>query len=189
MSVISLMVFHEISTKPNTPKPQWLIDELRSDHAGETGAVWIYRGILSMTREDSVKEFAKHHLETEESHLESIENFLDKKDRSILLPLWKILGFLTGALPALIGSRVVFATISAVENFVVLHYQTQIHRLKNENIHPHIRSVLQSCCDDEAEHESEAAKLLKDQPGKMLNIWCLLISVGSKVAVKLARVV
>ena len=179
----------ELTTQPNTPKPQWLIADLRSDHAGETGAVWIYRGILLTTREEAVREFAKHHLATEETHLEIVESFLDKKQRSILLPLWKILGFLTGALPALIGSRAVFATISAVENFVVLHYQAQIYRLKNENIHPYIRSVLQSCCDDEAEHESEAANLLRVQPGKMLKIWCLLVSVGSKIAVKLARVV
>ena len=49
-----------------------------------------------------MKEFAQHHLATELRHLEEIEKLLDKKDRSVLIPLWKILGFLTGALPALI---------------------------------------------------------------------------------------
>ena len=183
------MPIHDISTVQKEPKPQWLVAELRSDHAGETGAIWIYRGILSVTKEKTIKAFAQAHLATEISHLNKIERFLDKKNRSILVPLWRILGFFTGALPALFGPRAVFATISAVENFVVLHYQSQIHRLENENIHPHIRNVLQSCCDDEAEHESEATSLLSHQPGRLLITWCRLVSVGSKIAVNLARVI
>tara|TARA_Y100001970_G_scaffold288152_1_gene414691 strand:+ start:2932 stop:3483 length:552 start_codon:yes stop_codon:yes gene_type:complete len=170
-------------------KPQWLVADLRSDHAGETGAIWIYKGILLTTSEEVLKKFATDHLTTEQSHLEKIESFLDKKDRSVLIPLWKILGFLTGALPALIGPRAVFATISAVENFVVAHYQAQIQRLRNENIHPHISGVLQSCRDDEAQHEAEAASLISSQPSKLLRAWCRLVSVGSNAAVKLARMI
>ena len=183
------MSFYDISSDQKAPKPKWLIADLRSDHAGETGAIWIYRGILSITTENTIKAFAKNHLATEMSHLNKIESFLEKKNRSMLVPLWRLLGFLTGALPALFGSRAVFATISAVENFVVLHYQSQIHRLENENIHPYIRSVLQSCCDDEAKHESEATSFLSRQPGRLLSTWCRLVSVGSKIAVKLARVI
>ena len=183
------MTFHDIPSLQKEPKPQWLIADLRSDHAGETGAIWIYRGILSVTREKTLKAFAKDHLATEISHLNKIERFLNKKNRSMLVPLWRLLGFFTGALPALFGPRAVFATISAVESFVVLHYQSQIHRLENENSHPHIRSVLQLCCDDEAEHESEATSLLSHQPGTLLITWCRLVSVGSKIAVNLARVI
>ena len=189
MGVIVPMNPNEITSNSKESKPQWLIADLRSDHAGETGAIWIYQGILLTTSEEAVKEFAKNHLTTELSHLEKIESFLDEKDRSVLIPLWKILGFLTGALPAIFGSRAVFATISAVENFVVAHYQAQIRRLRNENIHPHISSVLQSCRDDEAQHEAEAASLISSQPGKLLRAWCRLVSVGSNFAVKLARMI
>ena len=189
MSVIEVMVPNDAIPNLRESKPPWLVADLRSDHTGETGAIWIYQGILSTTNEDAVKEFAQHHLATELCHLEEIEKFLDKKDRSVLIPLWKILGFLTGALPALIGPRAVFATISAVENFVVAHYQAQIRRLRNENIHPHIASVLQSCRDDEAQHEAEAASFISSQPGKLLRAWCCLISVGSNFAVKLARMI
>lgn len=180
---------NEINSNLRESKPQWLTADLRSDHAGETGAIWIYQGILLTASEDAVKEFAKNHLTTELSHLEKIESFLDKKDRSVLIPLWKILGFLTGALPSIFGSRAVFATISAVESFVVRHYQSQIHRLQNENIHPVICSALQTCCNDEAKHESEATSLLLSQPGSLLCMWCRLVSAGSKIAVKLARVI
>jgi len=180
---------NEVTSNLRESKPQWLIADLRSDHAGETGAIWIYKGILLTTSEEALKEFAKDHLTTELSHLEKIESFLDKKDRSVLVPLWRILGFLTGALPATFGSRAVFATISAVENFVVLHYQSQIHRLQKKNIHPVICNALQTCCDDEAKHESEATSLISSQPGRLLSAWCRLVSVGSNVAVKLARMI
>ena len=189
MNVTELMVSNEVTPNLEESKPQWLVADLRSDHAGETGAIWIYRGILSTTNEGAVKEFAQHHLATELSHLKKIESFLDEKDRSILIPLWKVLGFLTGAVPAIFGSRAVFATISTVENFVVRHYQSQIHRLQNENIHPVICSALQTCCDDEAKHESEATSLLLTQPGILICMWCRLVSAGSKIAVKLARVI
>ena len=42
--------------------------ELRASHAGETGAVWIYRGILLVNRfkrDSDIDMFAKHHLATE----------------------------------------------------------------------------------------------------------------------------
>ena len=189
MGVIVPMNPNEVTSNLKESKPQWLIADLRSDHAGETGAIWIYKGILLATSEEALKEFATDHLTTELSHLETIESFLDKKDRSVLIPLWKILGFLTGALPAIFGSRAVFATISAVESFVVLHYQSQIHRLQNENIHPVICNALQTCCDDEAKHESEATNLISRQPDRFLKAWCRLVNVGSNVAVKLARMI
>ena len=63
---------------------------LRSDHAGEVGAVYIYRGILRIARDPDLVNFSKRHLVTEESHLEKIETVLPKKDRSKLVWLWKI---------------------------------------------------------------------------------------------------
>jgi hypothetical protein len=38
---------------------------LQTDHAGETGAVMIYRGILAVTRDQTLRAFAHHHFETE----------------------------------------------------------------------------------------------------------------------------
>ena len=77
----------------------WVTAELRSDHAGETGAIWIYRGILATTQEQSVREFAQHHLRTEQQHLALIERFLHKENRSCLLPIGRLAGFVTGARP------------------------------------------------------------------------------------------
>ena len=168
---------------------KWLEGELRSDHAGETGAVWIYRGILATSTDPRVREFAQQHLETEKQHLKLIEAFLHRDQRSWLLPLWRVAGFLTGALPSIFSSNAVFATVSTIETFVVSHYMAQIGRLQSHNSHNNICRVLQSCCDDEAKHESEASNFLNGRPSFFLRVWCALVSSGSNLAVKCARVI
>ena len=99
---------------------------LRSDHAGEVGAVYIYKGILKIAKDPELVNFSKRHLATEESHLQKIEGVLLKKDRSKLVWLWKVAGFLLGFLPTLFGPKIVFATIEAVEAFVEEHYEEQV---------------------------------------------------------------
>ena len=53
-----------------TTLPKKLRKDLRSDHAGETGAVMIYKGILAVSRDPALRSFASTHLETEQKHLE-----------------------------------------------------------------------------------------------------------------------
>ena len=53
--------------------PNWLLRDLRSDHAGEAGAVAIYRGILAVSRCPQVREFAQRHMQTEQRHLATVE--------------------------------------------------------------------------------------------------------------------
>ena len=119
---------------------------LRSDHAGEVGAVYIYRGILRIARDPDLGNFSKRHLVTEESHLEKIETVLPKKDRSKLVWLWKIAGFLLGFLPTLFGPKIVFATIEAVEAFVEEHYEEQLKYLRAQpNPNQELIDLLQSC--------------------------------------------
>ena len=68
------------------PMPAWLVQELRSDHAGETGAVMIYRGILAFTRDAELRDFAARHGATEQGHLDLLEQLLPSQQRSRLLP-------------------------------------------------------------------------------------------------------
>ena len=68
----------------------WLISDLRSDHAGETGAVAIYRGILAVSRDPAIVAFAQCHLTTELEHLALMNQLLPRKQRSKLLFLWKM---------------------------------------------------------------------------------------------------
>ncbi len=167
--------------------PAWLVAELRSDHAGETGAVKIYDGILAVSRDQAVIDFASRHRETERTHLRLIEAILEPHERSRLLPIWRIAGWLTGALPALFGPRAVFATIDAVESFVDEHYQQQIDRLNAENTFPDIKALLLRCQEEEVHHRDEAREADKTVHGKLLTAWCKMVDAGSRAAVAAAR--
>ena len=164
-----------------------LAGDLRSDHAGETGAVWIYHGLLAVSRDAGVREFARRHRATEQTHLDKINAQLPWPQRSRLLPGWRVAGFLTGALPALFGPRAVYATIAAVETFVDQHYQHQIDKLQNRPEHAELLKLLLQCQQEECEHRDEAIALRGQPPGWLLRSWCGLVGGGSQAAVALAR--
>ena len=167
--------------------PPWLQQELRSDHAGEYGAVMIYRGILAISRDARVREFAKHHLVTEQRHLCLMEQIMAPDYRTRLLPIWRVMGWLTGALPALFGREAVFATIEAVETFVDRHYQQQIDRLDPDGAHRELRDTLLACQADEIQHRDEAAALRVSRRHAILRIWCAIVGWGSAAAVIAAK--
>ena len=167
--------------------PPDLVGELRSDHAGESGAVWIYHGVLAVARDAGVRDFARRHRATEQRHLDLIEQLLPASQRSWLLVPWRVAGFLTGALPALFGPRAVYATVAAVETFVDKHYQQQIDRLAGRPEHAALRSLLLECQADECEHRDEALSLRSRPPGWLLRSWCAIVGSGSAVAVRIAR--
>lgn len=186
--------------------PRDLQRELRTDHAGETGAVMIYRGVLAVARDAELRAFARHHLDTEQRHLDLIEAVLPPRSRSVLLPLWRLSGWLTGALPACFGPRAVCATIQAVETFVDRHYAVQIERIDAlleagaprvampDDLHrassdalPSLRALLQRCQADEVAHRDDAGSRWDGAPGALLRIWLWLVSNGSSQAVRICR--
>lgn len=164
--------------------------ELRSDHAGETGAVWIYRGIrtLAARRKDArLVEFATRHGATETEHLRLIESCLPPARRSWLLGAWRVAGWLTGAIPAMFGHRAVYATIAAVERFVDQHYQQQITHIREHGGPAELLAVLLRCQAEEREHRDEAAALAGPTVPPMLRAWCTVVGAGSAAAVWVAR--
>ncbi len=179
---------------------EWAGD-LRSDHAGELGAVWIYHGLLAVSADSGVREFARRHRATEQSHLDQIEAMLPWPQRSRLLIGWRLAGFMTGALPAIFGPRAVYSTIAAVETFVDQHYQHQIDRLENPNaadVTPagertgitkrDLHALLTACQADECHHRDEALAMHAGEPaGWVLRTWCTVVGKGSAAAVALAR--
>lgn len=157
--------------------PRWVKTEMRTNHAGEFGAVRIYEGSLKglrlhhalLSREpvcSKAVEFLEEHMENEQKHLTLMEELtapelMGPGARTRLIPIWRLAGLLTGFLPALVsGRRGIYHTISAVETFVEEHYLDQIVRMKNEKVTPHLRARLESCCEDEVEHREEAEQAL-----------------------------
>lgn len=170
--------------------PLFLVRELRSDHAGELGAVSIYKGIEAVARfrqDSEMLAFASNHGKTELAHLTLIESFLPEAYRSSLLGPWQLAGWLTGAIPAIFGRDAVYATIAAIETFVDRHYQYQIDYLNKFGDSENLLPLLTQCQADEQHHRDEATALLMHPPGLLLRAWCWMIDFGSQAAVSLAR--
>ena len=87
---------------------RFLLRELRSDHTGETGAVFIYRGVLAVSRDSNVRSFAQDHLATEMEHLNFFEQWLPPNQHSKLIFLSKLSGIFLGASSTLMGKKVLF---------------------------------------------------------------------------------
>lgn len=173
---------------PGDILPGWVLADLRTDHAGEVGAVCIYQGVLKFTRDPLLRAFAEHHLATEQKHLRLISAWLPADHHSRLLPLWRLAGFLTGALPALFGPKAVYATIEAVETFVNHHYEEQILAMASRIELSDLRQTLLNCQADEVAHRDEAAAARGlSNSGWVLRAWCVMVSTGSKAAVSLIR--
>ena len=165
--------------------PGDMLSALRSDHAGETGAVFIYRGILAMSRDKQVREFARQHLVTEQQHLLLMDQLLPVEARSRLLPVWRAAGWMTGALPAVFGAASVYRTIEAVETFVDRHYASQTERLRHRPADSALRDVLEQCRRDELTHRNDARGRL-GKPTVIGRAWSALVGIGSKLGVFLA---
>lgn len=146
------------------------VGELRSDHAGETGAVSIYRGILAASRQRRVIEFAREHLAVEQRHLATLDEWLPRARRSRLLPLWRLSGWTLGAIAGLAGERAVYHTVEAVETFVVRHYQAQIDRLGESGPEGELRRTLCAFRDDEAGHRDDAGARARTRGGPAVRL-------------------
>jgi len=156
------------------------IAELRSDHAGETGAVYIYEGILAVSQSTELRAFAESHLRAEQIHLAALDRLLPHHLHSKCLPLWRVAGWGLGAFAALLGPHFTYATIRAVETFVVEHYQQQLDLFPQP-----LRTLLEHFCDDEAQHRNEAQAAM--QAKARYPAWHWIVSTGSAVAVQVAR--
>ena len=115
-----------------------------------------------------------------------IEEILEKKYRSKLIPLWKVAGFLTGFIPSLLGKNFIFATIYYVESFVEKHYEQQIKSLGSIKKYTHIKRFIKKLQDDEVSHKNEARFSAK-KFSTLQVLWGSIINSGSSFAVKLSK--
>ena len=161
--------------------------DLRSDHAGETGAVQIYRGMLAVSRDPTVRRFALAHIRTEMRHLRFFNGWLPGRYHSRLLPVWRAAGWMLGAGAALFGRRAAFHTVAAVESFVERHYLAQIEIMRREPRLADLTAILQRFCDDEVHHRNDASKRVADGDGPLVRGWTHLVGLGSLLGVFIAR--
>ena len=125
---------------------------IRVDHAGEYGAVRIYRGQLAVLGRGAKGDVLRHMLAQEEQHAKTFASLIaDRRVRpTALLPLWHLAGYALGAVSAAIGERGAMACTVAVEEAIDEHYAQQAASLPNDEAG--LRSTIERFRAEELEH-------------------------------------
>jgi ubiquinone biosynthesis monooxygenase Coq7 len=146
---------------------------LRVDHAGELGAVHIYRGQRAVFdaargREETGATLAE--METhEQAHLDAFDRLLTSRGvrPTLLAPFWRVAGFALGAGTALLGEKAAHACTEAVETVIEQHYADQIEELRTRE--PELAAELSRFRDDELAHRETAVEAgAREAPGYAL---------------------
>jgi len=109
---------------------------VRVDHAGEYGAVRIYKGQLAVFGDQPSKARIAGQLQRMEADEQHHLNAFDDHIRAglarptLLGPIWDAAGFALGAVTALMGERAAHACTEAVETVIEGHYGTQVEELR-----------------------------------------------------------
>ena len=144
---------------------------LRVNHAGENGAVNIYRGQIAVSRwlwRDRVaelREFQAH----EERHRSIFDAELARRAhrRCRSFHLCGLGGLALGVITGLCGRQAIAATTYAVEHVVLRHLEQQIEVLGSTD--PAACATVQAIIDDERAHHDAAADSLSS------NFWRRLL--------------
>ncbi len=159
---------------------------VRVDHAGEYGAVRIYKGQLSVLGNGRHGDTLRHMLAQEEEHLRRFSGLIaDRRVRpTAMLPLWHLAGYALGAATARLGERAAMACTVAVEEAIDEHYRAQIVELGNDE--PELASTIEQFRAEELEHRDIGlANEAELTPGyKML---AAAIKLGCKIAIKVSE--
>lgn len=185
-----------MSERPLPPRPgpgapqARLAQMLRVDHAGELGAVHIYRGQRAVLGAARGRDGLAAELEAMEAHearhLARFEVLLSERRArpSLLAPLWRAAGFALGAGTALMGERAAHACTDAVESVIEGHYAGQVAEL--EASEPALAGEIAQFRDEELAHQAQAvAGGARDAPGARL--LTAVIGAGCRAAIRIAE--
>ncbi len=142
------------------PSGARLAEMLRVDHAGEYGAVEIYRGqraiFAALPHKARLAETLAAMEDGEAAHLEAFDRLLaERRVRPTLLsPIWRVAGFGLGAATALLGEKAAMACTAAVEEVIEKHYAAQAEELGA--IDPALAATVRGFRDDELGHKATA---------------------------------
>jgi len=166
--------------------PDDMIPYLRSDHAGETGAVELYRGLIRRSRDPLVSDFARRHLAAEEKHLAGFGELLGARKPTLLLSLWRIGGRASAGLFSFMGRGVALTGIAAIEEGVVRHFRKQVAVLSGREEYGALVTLFEEYASDETLHRDEAERAL-GPVGPVLKTFGFLIRIGGAAFAALTR--
>lgn len=164
---------------------------LRVDHAGEFGAVAIYRGQLAVFSRQPGRERIvgqlRHMHEQEQEHLKAFNSLLSKGRvrPTALTPFWEAAGFALGAATALLGEKAAHACTEAVETVIEGHYGDQVEELEKAG-ETDLAATMTRFRDEEIEHRDLAASEgASEAPAYPLLSG--LIRTGCRIAIKISE--
>jgi 3-demethoxyubiquinol 3-hydroxylase len=164
---------------------------LRVDHAGEYGAVAIYKGQLAVFKRQPGRERITTQLEEmahqEQDHLDAFDKLLaaGRVRPTAMSPIWNAAGFALGAATALIGEKAAHACTEAVESVIEEHYGDQVAELEAAG-EKDLAARLSKFRDDEIAHKELAASEGASQaPG--YPILSVLIGAGCRLAIRISE--
>ena len=167
-----------------------LQEMLRVDHAGEYGAVQIYKGQRAvfdcLPHKARLSNLLKEMEEGEQKHLSAFDELLaDNGARpTAFAPIWNVAGFALGASTALMGEKAAMACTSAVEEVIEQHYAEQAEELGDTE--PELRDTILEFREDELEHKDTALEEgAEDAPGYSLLKGA--IQAGCHLAIRLSE--
>lgn len=133
----------------------------RVDHAGEWGAVHIYKGQAWILPNDPD---IKHMLEQEKNTLRLLTNILLKTKHA--QAGYNLCGqsaaFALGAATALMGRKMAHTCTVAVEEVIEEHYGEQLQELDAQE--PELAELVEKFAAEEAEHRNLASQAINHEP-------------------------
>jgi ubiquinone biosynthesis monooxygenase Coq7 len=185
-----------VSEKPIPPRPgqgayvQRLAEILRVDHAGELGAVSIYRGQRAVLGQAPGRERIAGQLAEMEAHeavhLARFDDLLTERRvrPTALAPVWRLAGFALGAGTALLGEKAAHACTEAVETVIEDHYAGQVAELADRD--PALAAELEQFRQEELAHRDLAVEEgAHEAPGYAL--LSALVRAGCRTAIKISE--
>ena len=167
-----------------------LAEILRVDHAGELGAVHIYRGQRAVLGQAPGRERIAGQLEEMEGHearhLARFESLLAERGvrPTLMTPLWRLAGFALGAGTALMGEKAIHACTEAVETVIGEHYAAQVEELSIRE--PELAMELSGFREEELAHRElaieEGAREATAYP-----VLAAVIRIGCRTAIRISE--
>jgi ubiquinone biosynthesis monooxygenase Coq7 len=163
---------------------------IRVDHAGEYGAVNIYRGQRAVFDRIEGKAHAARIIADmeagEQDHLKTFDRMIAERGvrPTIMAPIWRVAGFGLGAATALLGEHAAHACTEAVEEVIEEHYERQSKAL--EGVDAELKHVVDRFRADEIAHKDIAI----DQGARHAPAYPLLsaaIKFGCRAAIRISE--
>lgn len=171
-------------------KERRLAEMIRVDHAGEYGAVQIYRGQQAVFGRSENKAHAARIIAAMEAgeaeHLKTFDRLIAERGvrPTVMAPLWRVAGYGLGAVTALMGEQAAHACTEAVEEVIEEHYARQSAEL--EGVDAELKHVVDRFREDEIAHKDTAVEQgARDAPG--YPVLSGLIKFGCRAAIRISE--